>query len=94
MADDQRNTQDPLDQDRLVTPDAIPASDPVQNSDLALRPRRSPARHPSGVAARYDRDGLQFRSAELQHSRNAPAPQNRVQFRIVCRTLRRSKPSM
>ncbi|GIR96952.1 MAG: hypothetical protein CM15mP100_1720 [Alphaproteobacteria bacterium] len=25
---------------RLVTPDAIPASDPVQNSDPALRPRR------------------------------------------------------
>ena len=40
MADDQRNRQDPLDQDRLVTPDAIPASDPVQNSDPALRPRR------------------------------------------------------
>ena len=40
MADDQRNRQDPLDQERLVTPDAIPASDPVQNSDPALRPRR------------------------------------------------------
>ena len=40
MADDQQNRQDPLEQDRLVTPDAIPASDPVQNSDPALRPRR------------------------------------------------------
>ena len=46
------------------------------------------------VETRYDRDGRQFRSAELQHSRNAPAPQKRVQFRIVCRTLRRSNPSI
>ncbi|MGB1614423.1 MAG: Holliday junction branch migration DNA helicase RuvB, partial [Candidatus Puniceispirillaceae bacterium] len=40
MAENQRNRQDPLDQDRLVRPDAIPASDPAQNSDPALRPRR------------------------------------------------------
>ena len=40
MADDQRNRQDPLAQARLVTPNAVPASDHVQNSDPALRPRR------------------------------------------------------
>ena len=40
MADDQRSRQEPLDQNRLVTPDASPASDPVQNLDPALRPRR------------------------------------------------------
>ncbi len=40
MADDQQDRQDPAEQDRLVTPDVIQASDPIQKSDPALRPRR------------------------------------------------------
>jgi len=40
MADDQRDSKGPAVQERLVTSDMIPASDPVQNSDPALRPRR------------------------------------------------------
>ena len=40
MADEQQYRQGPADQDRLVTPDVVPTSDPVQNIDPALRPRR------------------------------------------------------
>ena len=40
MADTQQDGQASADQERLVTPDAILASDPAPNSDPALRPRR------------------------------------------------------
>ena len=39
MADDQQDRQGTADQERLVTPDVNSASDFVQNSDPALRPR-------------------------------------------------------
>ncbi len=40
MADEQQGRQVPANQDRLVSPDMNLSSDPVQNSDPALRPRR------------------------------------------------------
>ena len=40
MADDPQNGQNPAEQEMLVIPDVIQGTDPVQNSDPALRPRR------------------------------------------------------
>ena len=40
IADDQQDRQNSADQDRLVTPEVLQNSNPIQNSDPALRPRR------------------------------------------------------
>ena len=40
IADELEDKRGPLDQERLVTPDAIQTAEPAQNSDPALRPRR------------------------------------------------------